>query len=83
MNEITPYLDGGLIYGITKQWSDELRTNDAGKIDDDGKLASSNKGLFPGKNTNRLPMANPPSPFHHSRFIKEHTLDKVSRFFSK
>lgn len=83
MNEITPYIDGGLFYGITKQWSDQLRTYKNGTIDPDGRLAFSHDGLFPEENTDRLPMANPPPPFNHSEFIKKHELAKVSRFFSK
>ncbi|XP_044256242.1 dual oxidase 2-like [Tribolium madens] len=81
LNEITPYLDGGLFYGITKQWADQLRTYENGTIDPDGCLASSHDGLFPAYNTDRLPMANPPPPIYHSMFIKSHETAKVSRFF--
>lgn len=70
------------MYGITKQWSDELRTFSNGSIDGDGKLAYSYGGRFPELNTNRLPMANPPPPFYHAEMVKEHQLLKVSRFFS-
>lgn len=71
------------MYGVTKQWSDQLRTYSDGTIDPDGLLAFSHGGLFPEYNTHRLPMANPPPPFHHSTFIKNHEIHKVSRFFSK
>lgn len=82
INEITPYLDGGLMYGITKQWSDQLRTYSNGSIDVNGKLAFSHGGLFPEYNTHRLPMANPPPPFYHAEYIEKHEIAKVSRFFS-
>ncbi|XP_065166773.1 dual oxidase 2-like [Atheta coriaria] len=81
LNEITPYLDGGLIYGITKQWADQLRTYANGTIDPNGKLATTPGGLFPEYNTHRLPMANPPPPFHHAKFIKNHEILPVTRFF--
>nr|XP_022914641.1 dual oxidase-like [Onthophagus taurus] len=81
LNEITPFLDGGLMYGITKQWADQLRTYSDGTIDKDGKLAYSHGGLFPEYNTQRLPLANPPPPARHSIFVQQHELDKVERFF--
>lgn len=70
------------MYGITKQWADQLRTNKTGHIDPDGLLAFSHDGLFPEYNTDRLPLANPPPPFHHATFIQQHEIAKVSRFFS-
>ncbi|KAI4457597.1 oxidase/peroxidase [Holotrichia oblita] len=81
LNEITPYIDGGLFYGTTKQWADRLRTYSNGTVDPDGKLAYSHDGLFPEYNTERLPLANPPPPFHHHKWIEEHETAKVSRFF--
>ncbi|XP_044765941.1 dual oxidase 1-like [Coccinella septempunctata] len=81
LNEITPYIDGGLFYGITKQWSDSLRMDENGNIHPNGSLASSHDGLFPAYNTQRLPMANPPPPFHHKLFITQHETAEVSRFF--
>lgn len=83
LNEITPFIDGGLMYGVTKQWSDRLRTYSNGTLDPNGMLASSHDGLFPEYNTDRLPMANPPPPFYHGDWIKMHETAKVSRFFSK
>lgn len=83
LNEITPYLDGGLMYGISKQWADELRTYTNRSIDENGRLASTNEGRFPDINTHRLPMANPPPPFYHSKLVEQHELFPVSRFFSK
>ncbi|XP_057662401.1 dual oxidase 2-like [Diorhabda carinulata] len=81
LNEITPYIDGGLFYGISKQWSDQLRTYSNGTKDPNGLLASSHDGLFPEYNTDRLPMANPPPPFYHGHYVKNHETAKVSRFF--
>ena len=40
LNEITPWLDGGLTYGIAKGWADVLRTNSNGSLHPLGKLAS-------------------------------------------
>ncbi|CAN7939038.1 unnamed protein product, partial [Ixodes hexagonus] len=68
INEITPWIDGGLTYGTSKTWADTLRSFKC------GKLASSHGGQFPVQNDIRLPMANPPPP----RF---HQLRPVSRFF--
>ncbi|XP_046745897.1 dual oxidase 1-like [Diprion similis] len=81
LNEITPYLDGGLIYGTTKAWSDVLRTNKDGKIDPKGLLATSNDELFPIINNVRLPMANPPPPANHHRYITQHSTEPVNRFY--
>ncbi|XP_021358388.1 dual oxidase 2-like isoform X2 [Mizuhopecten yessoensis] len=74
LNEITPYLDGTLIYGPAKAWTDAIRAFK------DGKLKASNpddpiKDSFPAKNTIRLPFANPPAP-------RQHTLRPVSRFLT-
>lgn len=69
MNEITPWIDGGLTYGVAKAWADALRSFK------DGKLAKSEKGNWPEENELGLPMANPPLP-------SVHQLRKVSRFFS-
>lgn len=68
INEITPWIDGGLTYGTSKTWADTLRSFSC------GQLASSHGGQFPVENSIRLPMANPPPP----RF---HRLRPVSRFF--
>lgn len=83
LNEITPWLDGGLIYGTTKAWSDHLRLYKNGTLAPRGLLATSHDGLFPDYNTLRLPMANPPPPFYHRDFVMKHETYKVERFFSK
>ncbi|XP_049837219.1 dual oxidase-like [Schistocerca gregaria] len=81
LNEITPWIDGGLVYGTSKTWSDVLRTDEDGNLVPHGELASSAGGLFPALNKQRLPMANPPPPFYHSTHTKRHSTDPVERFF--
>jgi hypothetical protein len=54
-----------------------------GTLAPNGLLASSHDGMFPDYNKVRLPMANPPPPFYHSEFIKNHRTLTVDRFFSK
>lgn len=76
-------MDGGLVYGTTKLWADQLRTYENGSMDPHGELASSENGLFPEYNTHRLPMANPPPPLYHAHYTATHETAKVSRFFSK
>lgn len=79
LNEITPWLDGGLMYGVVKAWADTLRTlNMTGPA---GALAALNDernipDQFPVENTIGLPLANPPPPANHSLF-------PVNRFWSK
>lgn len=82
LNEITPFLDGGLIYGTSKAWSDILRTQANGTIAPHGQLASS-QPLYPEYNNIRLPMANPPPPIHHHQYITQHYTEEVTRYFSK
>ncbi|KAK3606272.1 hypothetical protein CHS0354_037948 [Potamilus streckersoni] len=77
LNEITPYIDGGLFYGTSKAWTDSLREFKDGPLR--GRLAALNpyadiKDSFPARNTIRLPMANPPPP-------REHVLKPVDRFW--
>ncbi|XP_069693033.1 dual oxidase-like [Periplaneta americana] len=81
LNEITPWLDGGLVYGTTKAWSDHLRLYSNGTLAPHGLLATSHDGLYPDYNKARLPMANPPPPFYHSQFKTHHETLKVERFF--
>lgn len=71
LNEITPFLDGQVIYGPNKAWTDAIRSFQG------GRLASTNPGTiiqeFPPNNTIRLPFANPP-------VARTHKLEPVSRF---
>ncbi|XP_032685960.1 dual oxidase-like isoform X3 [Odontomachus brunneus] len=80
LNEITPYLDGGLIYGTSKAWSNVLRTYANGTVQPDGQLASSLSGAYPELNTARLPMANPPA--YHKKYVSpRHYTEEVTRYF--
>ncbi|CAG7733979.1 unnamed protein product [Allacma fusca] len=86
LNEITPWFDGGLIYGTAKGWADVLRTMNDGELHPEGKLASEQElgmgsGLFPRNNSIRLPLANPPPPARHCEWTKKHETANVNRFF--
>jgi len=83
LNEITPWIDGGLIYGTSKAWADVLRTDINGKLANRGLLASDSEGLFPVRNKIRLPMANPPPPAFHEEFSARHQTSPVERFFGE
>ncbi|XP_060062787.1 dual oxidase 2-like [Ylistrum balloti] len=74
LNEITPYIDGTLIYGPARAWTDAIRSFKDGKL----KARDPNapiKDSFPAENTIRLPFANPPAP-------RQHILRPVSRFLA-
>ncbi|XP_071952320.1 dual oxidase 1-like [Antedon mediterranea] len=71
LNEVTPYLDGGLIYGTSKAWADALREFHG------GRLSRSHRGNYPHENDIGLPMANPPPPAE----AHNHTLRNAERFF--
>nr|XP_027216713.1 dual oxidase-like [Penaeus vannamei] len=83
LNEITPYLDGGLVYGTSKGWADALRSFSNGSLAPDGLLAWHDElgEGFPAENTQRLPMANPPPPTNHSSYVRQQETAKVDRFF--
>ena len=76
LNEITPWFDGGLMYGITKAWADAIRSYNGGDLaalDNNQPIAQQ----FPMSNTIGLPLANPAPPVNHSN------LYAVNRFWSK
>ncbi len=73
MNEITPWIDGGLVYGTTKAWADALRSFEGGKLATNEEEGESQ---FPQRNTIGLPLANPPNP-------AEHRYRDAKRYFSK
>ncbi|XP_020296286.1 dual oxidase-like [Pseudomyrmex gracilis] len=81
LNGVTPFLDGGAIYGTSKAWSNFLRTNADGILEPNGKLASSHSDGYPDINTVRLPMANPPPPTRHHEYVSQHHTESVTRFF--
>ncbi|XP_043487025.1 dual oxidase-like [Polistes fuscatus] len=82
LNEITPYIDGGLIYGTSKAWSNMLRTYANGTFDTNGLLATSKDSYqYPEINTIRLPMANPPPPIRHDKYVSRHYTENVNRYF--
>ncbi|KAK0181298.1 hypothetical protein PV327_003591 [Microctonus hyperodae] len=81
LNEATPYLDGGSIYGTKKVWSDYLRTYSNGTFDHNGMLAHSDDRQYPERNKIRLPMENPPPPIHHKEYINRHYTENVERFY--
>ncbi|XP_078589015.1 dual oxidase 2-like [Branchiostoma floridae x Branchiostoma japonicum] len=78
LNEITPYLDGGLMYGVTKAWADALRLfseDRPGRLMSCGDQGHAECGdLYPAYNTLGLPFANPPPP-------RDHVLKPSYRFF--
>jgi hypothetical protein len=70
------------VYGTAKGWADVLRTNPDKTLAPHGLLASQDdKGYFPAKNALRLPLANPPPPANHSKWVKYHETANVNRFF--
>lgn len=77
LNEITPWIDGGLMYGVGKTWADALRSFSKGKmastLGDEDNPDYKDKD-FPAVNKIRLPMANPPPPI-------DHYLKPVNRFW--
>lgn len=80
LNEITPWMDGSLIYGTTKAWTDAIRANMNGYL---GVLNKSQNidtqpisDMFPPRNDIGLPFANPSPPANA-------TLFPVNRFWSK
>ncbi|OWF54042.1 dual oxidase 2-like isoform X1 [Mizuhopecten yessoensis] len=78
LNEITPYLDGQLMYGPAKAWTDAIRAFEGGRLKAlDGKYTPI-KESFPAINDIRLPFANPPNPREQTR---EERLQPVARFW--
>ncbi|KAI8507936.1 hypothetical protein Bbelb_141760 [Branchiostoma belcheri] len=75
LNEITPFLDGGLMYGVTKAWADALSEDRPGRLMSCGDQGHADCGdLYPAYNTLGLPFANPPPP-------RDHVLKPSYRFF--
>lgn len=70
LNAITSWIDGGLMYGVSKAWADNLRCFR------DGKLAKSSKGNWPEENEIGLPMENKPPPTMHEILNGERLFSK-------
>lgn len=79
MNEITPYFDGQLMYGIAKAWTDAIRLHKSGEL-----LALDQslpvRDSLPALNNIRLPFANPPNPREKGAANR---LRPVGRFWRK
>ena len=73
LNEITPWLDGGLVYGPVKAWTDAIRAFQDGWLAHQG---TDIKDQFPIRNDIGLPLANPSPPANHSLY-------PVNRFWCK
>ena len=80
LNEITPWMDGGLVYGPFKAWTDAIRSFSHGELASQGlggdKEDSTISNLLPARNDMGLPLANPPPPANASLF-------PVNRFWGK
>ena len=59
-NEISPWIDGTLMYGPNKPWSDVVRSFQNGTLAEN----ATNPG-YPIDNSIGLPIANPPVPYYH------------------
>jgi len=85
LNEITPWMDGGLVYGPFKAWADVLR----GFVN--GSLAFHPRPQFANGSTVNLttfhlqvpPINDPGLPFINPPPPANHTLLEVNRFWSE
>lgn len=80
LNEITPFLDGGLFYGVFKAWADALRVGA-----EHGQLACSEfdaEGIckFPAENFIGLPIVNPVVPLYHALLPAKRFWGKLVRW---
>ena len=76
LNEITPWFDGGLMYGPFKAWTDAIRAFRGGELAAENQDANLGDQLPQTNEELGLPYANPPPPFNNSLF-------PVNRFRSK
>ena len=95
LNEISPWFDGGLMYGPNKAWADTLRLFAGGQLayQLDGTvrtdaLTSINdiRRSLPPPNVIGLPFANPPPPILSDTIPERDGLDRlmsVNRFWSE
>ena len=86
LNEITPWMDGGLVYGPFKAWTDAIRRFDKGELASQGvggDVSESGQDsdiadLLPIRNNIGLPLANPPPPANST---ESQRLFPVNRFW--
>ncbi len=83
LNEITPWMDGGLVYGPFKAWTDAIRSFEYGELLSQGLNGGTERpdiedirNIVPVRNDIGLPLANPTPPANASLF-------PVNRFWSK
>lgn len=95
LNEISPWFDGGLMYGPNKAWADTLRLFSGGQLayqlngvvrtEPLNNLNDIRRSL-PPPNVIGLPFANPPPPILSASIPEEDGLDRlmsVNRFWSE
>ena len=94
LNEISPWFDGGLMYGPNKAWADTLRLFSGGQLayQLNGAVGSQPLTLeqirtsLPPPNSIGLPFANPPPPILSASVSEADGLDRlmsVNRFWSE
>ncbi|XP_076465945.1 dual oxidase 1-like [Babylonia areolata] len=71
-NGVTSFLDGGVIYGTSRMWTNHLRSFQDGALKADSQVPNTS---FPDLNTQSLPLSNQPAP-------RDHSLGPVSRLFA-
>ena len=83
LNEITPWMDGGLVYGPFKAWTDAIRSFRYGELASQGingetsdQAIADIRNIVPIRNNIGLPLANPTPPANASLF-------PVNRFWSE
>lgn len=76
LNEITPWMDGGLMYGPFKAWTDAIRAFRGGELAANDNTYPLYRQFPQSNNILGLPFANPPPPANN-------TLYPVNRFWSK
>lgn len=95
LNEISPWFDGGLMYGPNKAWADTLRLFAGGQLayQLNGVVGtapllnlSEIRRSLPPPNVIGLPFANPPPPILSASIPEQDGLDRlmsVNRFWSE
>jgi dual oxidase len=88
LNDVSPWMDGSVLYGQFKAWSDAMRSFEFGELRHqglNGRTSDSDdvdenpielRNMLPIRNNMGLPLANPAPPVNESLFT-------VNRFWSK